>query len=382
MRIGIDCRTILDPESGESAGVGHYTYHLVDKLLDIDRDNKYVLFFDRRVGDAGFFKRENSEIKFFPFIEYKSFLPVAYSHFLVAAYVAREKLDVFHAPACTIPLAYTKSSVVTIHDMAIYYKPEWFPKQIFSTRVIVPQSVRKARKIIAVSDCTKQDIAKFMKAPEEKVVVVYNGVDSEIKNKKLVDSRKMLKDKFGVEEKFIVFVGTIQPRKNVMGLINAFDKLRGTEIFDNYQLVIAGKKGWNYEDIFKSIREMGLTKKVIFTGYVTSDDKKLLLANSSLFVFPSFYEGFGLSILEAQRVGVPVITSNVSSMPEVAGDGAVLVDPYDVDSIGRAIKKVLSESEFKSGLIKKGFENVKKFSWEKCARGTLEIYRGVVDNNQ
>lgn len=377
MRIGIDCRTILDPEHGEVAGVGHYTYHLIDKLLDIDKDNKYVLFFDRRVGDASFFKHKNSEIKFFPFIEYKSFLPVAYSHFLAAAFVSREKLDVFHAPACTIPLTYTKNSVVTIHDMAIYYRPDWFPKQIFATRVVVPQSIKKARKIIAVSDYTKQDVIKFMKVPEEKVVVVYNGVDSKVRIKKRVNDKKILTEKFGIKRKFIIFIGTIQPRKNVMGLVRAFNKLRGTEVFDNYQLVIAGKKGWNYKDIFKSIRELGLTKKVIFTGYVTLEDKKLLLAKASLFVFPSFYEGFGLSILEAQQAGTPVVTSNMTSMLEVAGDGAVLVDPYDIGLISKAIKKILSELEFKSELIRKGYENVKKFSWEKCARETLGIYQDV-----
>jgi len=379
MRIGIDCRTILDPERGEAAGVGHYTYHLIENLLKIDTKNKYVLFFDRRVGDAGHFKQRNSEIKFFPFIEYKTFLPIAYSHFLVAAYVSRERLDVFHSPACTVPLAYSKNSVVTIHDMAIYQNKSWFPGQIFSTRIVVPQSVKKAKRVISVSNYTKQDLVKFMQIPEERVTVVYNGVDIKIDERHSAESRKdYLKNKFGVEKKYVLFVGTIQPRKNVMGVIQAFDRLRGTSAYDDFQLVISGKKGWDNDDVFRAIRQFGLTKKVIFTGYITSSDKALLMRNASLFVFPSFYEGFGLSILEAQKVGTPVITSDITSMPEVADDGAILVDPYDIDALSKAMKKALTDHELRNSLIKKGYENVKKFSWEKCARETLAVYEEVV----
>lgn len=379
MRIGIDCRTILDPEHGEAAGVGHYTYNLVDSLLKIDTRNKYVLFFDRRVGDAGFFKKGNTEIKFFPFIEYKAFLPIAYSHFLAAAFVSREKLDVFHSPACTTPLAYYKNSVVTIHDMAIYQNKSWFPSQIFATRVVVPSSVKRSKRVIAVSNYTKQDLVKFMQVPEEKVTVVYNGVDIKIDERKSSEARReLLKNKFGIEKKYLLFVGTIQPRKNVMGIISAFDLLRGTSVFEDYQLAIAGKKGWDNDDVFKAIRQFGLTKKVIFTGYITSDDKALLMKNASLFVFPSFYEGFGLSILEAQKVGTPVITSDITSMPEIADNAALLVDPYSVEDISKAMKKALIDQVLRDGLIKRGYENVLRFSWEKCARETLAVYKEVV----
>lgn len=379
MKIGIDCRTILDPEHGEAAGVGHYTYHLLDNLLKIDPKNKYVLFFDRRVGDAGYFKRKNSEIKFFPFIEYKAFLPIAYSHFLAAAFVSREKLDVFHSPASTIPLAYTKNSIVTIHDLAIYQKKSWFPQQIFATRVVVPSSLKRAKRIISVSNYTKQDLVKIFKVPEERVTVIYNGVDIKNSERKSAETRReFLKNKFGINQSFILFIGTIQPRKNIMGIISAFDRLRGSSVFEDYQLVIAGKKGWDNDDVFKAIRKFGLTKKIIFTGYITSEDKSLLMKNASLFVFPSFYEGFGLSILEAQKVGTPVITSDITSMPEIADQAALLVDPYSVDEISKAIKKALTDQELCDSLIKKGYNNAAKFSWEKCARETLEVYKEVV----
>jgi glycosyltransferase involved in cell wall biosynthesis len=249
MRIGIDCRTILDPKRGEQAGVGHYTYFLVENLLKNDKKNQYVLFFDPKIGDAGHFKQKNAIIKFFPFIDYKKFLPGAYSHLLIAAYVERENIDVFHSPASTIPLAYSKKAVVTIHDLAIYHKPDWFPKgQKFSTRVAVPQTIKKAKKIIAVSEYTKKDLIKYFKVAEDKVEVIYNGVEpkKDIDNVKPDDPEK-IKNKFDIKQDFILFVGTIQPRKNIESLIKAFDRLRNSKEFENHQLVISGGKGWNYQ---------------------------------------------------------------------------------------------------------------------------------------
>lgn len=378
MRIGIDCRTILDPEHGEAAGVGHYTYNLVENLLSIDQKNRYILFFDRGVGDAGHFKKKNSEIRFFPFAQYKKFLPVAYSHFLVAGFIAREKLDVFHSPASTIPLAYGKNAVVTIHDLAIYHEPAWFPRQIFATRISVPKSLAHAKKIIAVSKHTKEDLIKFLKIPKEKIAVVLNGVEKR-KDLDLIDptDRQKIKEKFKIKQDFILFIGTIQPRKNIKGLVLAFDRLRRGEIFEKFQLVIAGKKGWDFEEVFEVIKEKKLSRKVIFTDWVTREDKIRLLNAASCFCFPSFYEGFGLSILEAFQQGTPVITSNITSMPEVAGDAAVLINPYSVDELSCALEKVLTDKSLRQKLIEKGYKQVKKFSWEKCARETLEVYKSA-----
>ncbi|MEW6407722.1 MAG: glycosyltransferase family 1 protein [Patescibacteria group bacterium] len=376
MRIGIDCRTILDPQKGEAAGVGHYTYHLVDNLLKIDKKNQYILLFDQGVGDAGYFKRKNSLIKFFPSREYKKFLPVVYSHLLCSAVLEREKLDVFHSPASTIPLCYSKNAIITVHDLAIYQNPKWFPRQIFATRVSVPQSLKKAKKIIAVSKHTGADLQKFLKVPKEKIAVVYNGVEARKDlDEVLPQDRQEICRKFGIKQNFILFIGTLQPRKNVEGLILAFDKLRNSEIFKNYQLVIAGKRGWGYKPIFEKTKKLTLTKKVIFCDYVSLEDKIRLLNAASVFVFPSFYEGFGLSILEAMRQGTPVITSNITSMPEIAGRAGYLIDPYKINSIAKGIKEVLTNQNLRQRMIRAGYAQAKKFSWEKCARETLKIYK-------
>lgn len=376
MKIGIDCRTILDPKSGEAAGVGHYTYNLVNQLLEIDKKNKYILFFDKGVGDAGNFKRKNSEIRFFPYREYKKFLPIAYSHLLIASFVSRENLDVFHSPASTIPLAYSKNAVITIHDLAIYKNPKWFPKQFFSTKVSVPKSLKKAKEIIAVSQYTKKDLIDILKISEKKIKVVLNGVEErEDLDKKDPEDRKKIKEKFNIKKDFILFIGTIQPRKNIAGLISAFDKLRGNKIFENYQLVIAGKKGWNYKSVFEKVRNKALTKKVLFTSYVSREDKIRLLNAASVFCFPSFYEGFGLSILEAMQQGTPVITSNITSTREIGNEAVLLVNPYKSSSIAQALKKVLGDENLRKSLIQKGYSHVKNFSWEKCAKETLDIYK-------
>lgn len=382
MRIGIDCRTILDPKRGEQAGVGHYTYFLVENLLRNDKKNEYVLFFDPKIGDAGHFKQKNVSIKFFPFVDYKKFLPGAYSHLLIAAYVEREKIDVFHSPASTIPLAYSKKAVVTIHDLAIYHNPDWFPKgQKFSTRVAVPQTIKKAKKIIAVSEYTKKDLIKYFKTPEDKIEIIYNGVEpkKDIDDVKPED-REAVKNKFDIKQEFILSVGTIQPRKNVEGLIKAFDNLRSSKIFENYQLVIAGGKGWKYNSVFKLVKELALTKKVVFTDYVTKKDKWSLLNAASVFVFPSFYEGFGLSILEAMQQGTPVVTSKITSMPEVAGDAGALIDPSDINDLAKGIEKVLTNDDYRDKLIQLGRKQANKFSWEKCARETLAVYEKINKN--
>ncbi|NQV12688.1 MAG: glycosyltransferase family 4 protein [Parcubacteria group bacterium] len=374
MKIGIDCRTILDPKHGELAGVGHYTKFLVENLLKIDSQNKYVLFFDPRVGDAESYKRKNVTIKYFPHLERKKYLPFVHSHLLIARFLQKQKLNLFHSPASTVPLAYPGKSVVTIHDLAIYHKPEWFPKgQKFSTRIAVPQTVRRASKIIAVSEYTKKDIIKYFGIPDDKITVVHNGVEEAPTTKNKEDVKK----KFNITQNFILSVSTLQPRKNIEGLIEAFDSLRSSSAFKDYQLVIAGNKGWNYESIFQLVKELALTKKVIFTGYISKNDKFSLLKEASLLVFPSFYEGFGLSILEAMQQGTPVVTSKITSMPEVAGEAGLLVDPYKEASMARGIKKVLTDEQLQQRMIKSGLIQAKKFSWRVCAERTLRVYQGI-----
>lgn len=399
MRVGIDCRTILNPGYGEQAGVGHYTYYLIKHLLKIDKKNKYVLFFDNLISKEAAEKliedSKNASIKFFPFHLYKRYLPFGYSQILTAVAISKEKLDLYHSPAYVVPLMYSGKTVVTVHDLAIFKHPEWFPKnrlggQFFSTKILVPQSLKKANKIIAVSENTKKDIQEIFKISAGKIEVIYEGVEKRFFPRKSEETCGVkeqicevnLKAKYGLKDNYVLFLGTIEPRKNILALIRAFFGLAkdDAKIRENYQLVIAGAKGWKYENIFKEIEQGRKKFKEIikYIGYIPAKDKFPLMRHAACFVFPSFYEGFGLPVLEALSLGVPTITSNVSSLPEVAGKAAVLVDPNKVSEIRGALKKVLTDQKLRENLSKEGIEQSKKFSWGKCAKETIKIYEKVL----
>lgn len=376
MRIGIDCRTILNPKSGERAGVGHYTYYLVKNLLKLDKKNEYVLYFDWRVQDTREFEQPNVKLKHFPFSQYNKFLPFAYSHMLITAYLMKEGLDVFHSPISSLPLTYPKKSIITVHDLAIYKNPAWFPSQIFSTKLLVPQSLRKADRIIAVSASTKKDLKEIFNVADKKIKVVYEGavINKILVNNKNIDSLS----KFKLWPNYMIFIGTLEPRKNIVTLLRAYKKLLDSgQQFKKYQLVLAGYKGYKNDEVFSEIRALKLDKQVKYIGYVTQNQKVELLKKAVCFIFPSSYEGFGLPILEAMALGTPVISSNVSSMPEVAGQAALLVDPEKEQAITAALKKLLSDKKLQASLKKRGIGQAKKFSWERSAAETLKVYESL-----
>lgn len=402
MRIGIDCKTILNPGYGEAAGVGHYTFFLVKNLLKIDKKNEYVLFFDNLLSkDAAeemIAGAPNVKIKFFPFHQYKHYLPLTFSHLLTANAIEKEKLDVFHSPAYTLPLAYKGKSVVTVHDLAIYKNPEWFPKkfligQNFSTKILVPKSLKKAEKIIAVSKNTKKDITDIFKINPRKVEVIYEGV--EFKSLPLkketacgVESEicfEDLKIKYGLKDDYVLFLGTIEPRKNIVALVQAFCGLiyKNKNLEKKYQLILAGARGWKYKNVFKEIeacqKKLGESGEIKYIGYVPGREKFSLMKGAACFVFPSLYEGFGLPVLEALSLGVPTITSDKSSLPEIAGQSAILINPEKGLEISSALEKILMDKNLRGELSKRGIVQVGKFNWNKCAEETLKVYEEVAN---
>jgi glycosyltransferase involved in cell wall biosynthesis len=402
MRIGIDCRTILNPGYGEAAGVGHYTFFLVSNLLRIDKKNEYVLFFDNLLSkDAAeemIEGAENVKIKFFPFHQYKHYLPFAFSHILTASALQKEELDIFHSPAYTLPLAYRGKSIVTVHDLAIYKNPKWFPRnflvgQSFSTKTLVPKSLKKATKIIAVSKNTKKDITEIFKINSEKVEVIYEGVEFRNLPGKLetacgVESEicfEDLKVKYDIKNNYVLFLGTIEPRKNIPALVHAFCGLisENKNLEQKYQLIIAGAKGWKYENVFKEIeacqKKLGARGEIKYIGYVPGREKFTLMKGATCFVFPSFYEGFGLPVLEALSLGVPTITSDKSSLPEIVGSAAILVDPEKKIEILEALKKILTDKNLQEEMGKRGVIQAEKFNWKKCAEETLRIYEETMN---
>ncbi len=373
MRIGIDCRTILNPKRGERAGVGHYSYYLIKNILAQDKKNEYVLFFDYRFQNTNEFRQKNVTIRYFPFSQYKKFLPFSYSHMLIAAFLSRENLDLYHSPANVIPYGYRQPSIVTVHDLAIYKHPEWFPRgQKFSISILVPRSLNRAWRIIAVSEATRKDIIKTFNISQDKIKVIYEGM---VDAKTAVDAEAM-KKKYKIPGKYLLYVGTLEPRKNLVELVSAYHQLiEKNKSLSKYTLVLAGHRGWKSGGIFKKIKKLKLGDKVHYVDYVPHADKLGLIKEATAFVFPSLYEGFGLPVLEAMSLGTPVITSNISSLPEVAGQAAILVNPKNEKSLVDAMKKVLTSAPTRKRLSTAGIEQSKKFSWRKCAQETIKVYR-------
>lgn len=391
MKIGIDCRTILNPDKGEGAGIGHYTYQLVRFLLKIDKKNNYLLFFDRSVQKRRLdkFKQENVVIKFFPFLQYSRLMPPGYSRFLSNAYLSREKLDVFHLPALSMPLAYRGNSIITAHDLAVYKFPDFYPgRQIASLKKIIPTSINRAKKIIAVSHATASDLNELFAVSPKKIEIIPHGVDKRFFKKSSAKEIQKLKRKLKIKGSYLLFLGTLDPRKNIFRIISAYERLRRSLSKDlknqktkktkellKIKLVLAGSPGFQYNQIKKRVQQSEFKKDILLPGYIESEAISLLFKGSEAFIFPSLCEGFGLPIIEAMASQTPVITSKISAMPEVAQGKALLVDPYNVYDIKQALLRILTDDKLKCGLIDKAKKYVQNYTWEKTARKTIEIYK-------
>ena len=379
MKIGIDARTILNPAEEEAPGIGHYASQLIRHLFEIDKKNQYVLFFDRRVNDRDIsqYKKAKVEIKYFPFHQYKKFLPGIYSEMLITASLKKEKLDVFHSPKHSIPSTYRNKNLITVHDLATFKHPKLFSrKRISQSKKALSATLKRCQKIIAVSESTKNDLNEIFKIPKRKIEVVYNGLDRIFFSPPREEEMRKVLNKYKVKGKYILFLGTLEPRRNIPRLLEAYASLKRKESLD-YQLVLAGKEGWLASEFKQMVSDFDLRKEVIFTGYVPPKELNSLIRKAEIFVSPSIYEGFGMPVIEAMACGVPVITSNVSSLPEIAGEAALFVSPYDIGGLAGTIRRLLRDKKLQVELKEKGQKQARQFSWPKCAQETLKVYEGL-----
>ena len=313
---------------------------------------------------------DNFEIK-----ELKWSFPM-WTQIRLAVEMLKNKPDALFIPAHILPQAHPKNSVVTIHGLEYEYFPVhypfWFRQYLrWSTKY----AVRHAAKTIAVSESTKNDLVKFYGAKESKITVVHHGV--EIQNSKFKNQND--NEKFKIKNPYLLYVGRIELKKNILGILDAYKILK-----EKYQiphgLILAGAPGYGYDKIKSALTEncsplqrRTVLRSVHELGYVSEAEKWELLRNANVFLFPTFYEGFGIPILEAQAAGAPVVASNNSSVPEVAGEAAFLVNPKNPEQIAQALYKIIDDKALCDKLMQSGYENVKRFSWEKCARETLKV---------
>ncbi len=358
MRIGIDTQTTL----GRKTGFGFYVSNLVDNLERIDKKNQYV--FLQPEGERDFSTPER----------------LIWDQVTIPKLAKQNDLDIFHQPCFSTPVFYRGKVVVTIHDLISvffgYNIPFW-SRQFFAKWM--PFTYRFADHLIAVSHHTKKDAIKVLGIPEEKITVIHEAADAKyhvIHDSKLI---KGVLHKYNLPENpFILHVGTLEPRKNLQFLVRAFALAKKDPSFVA-KLVITGKKGWYYEGLFTLVDELKLQEEVIFTGYVEDDDLPALYNAARIFAFPSQYEGFGLPPLEAMASGTPVISSNTSSMPEVVGDGGILLPPKNEQQWAEAMLSLMSDEKRWQVLRKNGLAQAEKFSWERCARETVAVYQKVAN---
>ncbi len=354
MTIGIEAERA---NHRQKTGVEHYAQQLIENLAKIDKENSYVLYL-RSKPQEWFLKLPNNfKVRVIPF-------PIFWTQLRISWELILHPVDVLMIPASALPIIHPRRSVVTIHDLAWLFYPKtftWFTRNFL--RLSTWFAVKSASRVISVSNATKKDLLEYYKLKENKVSVVYHGYD-------LVQS-----DEGGgkgivpVDSPYILFLSTLQPRKNLNGLIKAFRQLK-QELPDlPHKLVVVGKPGWKFESILKDIEAN--RDIVIYLNHVLEQDKALILKNAEALILPSFYEGFGMQILEAFAAGVPVATSNISSMPEVAGEAAVYFDPSNTTEIKNAIKNLLLDKSLADRLREKGKQRLVEFSWEKCAKETL-----------
>jgi len=378
MTIGIDIRFLA---KGTRSGIEEYTINLLSRLLSLDKNIKFKLFynaFNQVELDYDWLTLSNVELKKFRWPNRFVFDPAAKFLKLPKIDKMLGGCDVFFAPHFLLsPVSLSCRKIVTFHDLSFEYFPEFFSwrKRFWHSSLAPNQRALEADKIIAVSQSTKDDLMNLYSLSAEKIEVIYSGIEKRLEKKELTSEQKLsIRKKYNLPENFILYFGTLEPRKNLVGLIQAYEAFRQQATGNKkYSLVLAGNSGWLCDDIFVQAKKSNFAQDIIFTGFVDPGDKVYLYNLASLFVYPSFFEGFGFPPLEAMSCGVPVICSHTSSFPEVVGEAALMIDPYNFDEIAWAMKEVLGDNELRQDLIDDGLIRIKNFSWEKCAKETLEL---------
>ena len=380
MKIGVDIRVLMDKQY---SGVSEYTSILLRSILALDKSDEFCLFYnsarDMRAR-IGRFDHDNLKIC-------KTSYPNKIFNYCLQRYFAWPKLDrlvggsdIFWSPHINFSnFSKNAKNVLTIHDISFLRYPEFFSrrKNFWHRSLQIKKLVTQATAIVAVSENTRQDLIELLQVDPTKVHTIYSGVNPPAPLPGPEEERNFLK-KHALNSRFILYLGTIEPRKNVAGLIHAYNTFRDENInLVDIQLVLAGAKGWRSREIYRAWEESPYRRDIKFLGYVSNRQKELLYQKAEVFVYPSYYEGFGLPVLEAMDRGLAVITSNVSSVPEVVGKAALTINPYDINDIAKALELMINNQDLKADFIKQGKKQAELFSWQETARQYLRLFNSL-----
>ena len=369
MNIAVDGRVL----QGKTTGIGKYVDQVLSALSKIDKENSYYIFFNYKdISEVKNYGQnfQNVKVPFFKIILEQIWFPVLFRKY---------KIDLYFSPNHVLPIIKNSQTVVVIHDLAHLYFPQSLPKKAFwYYQTFIPGSLKRADRIIAISESTKSDIVKFFDIESEKIKVLYPGVEKKKFEAKISkEHRKKIRNKLNLSNDYLLTIGIFEFRKNYQRLIQAFNNI--AKRFPELKLVMAGPKSKDFPNIQRLVQQYNLSDRVIFPGYLRQEEIITLYQEAKLFVFPSLYEGFGIPPLEAMAAGTPVVASCTSSIPEVVGNAAVLFDPKKPEAISKAIIEVLKDKNKEKQLILAGKKrvNLSQFDWCEVGKKTLEIFQAL-----
>jgi glycosyltransferase involved in cell wall biosynthesis len=371
IHVGVNAHLLSLDQSYRSAGIHWYIHNLLEHLPEADPGLDYTVF----LRDRGYPERAGLRLRRSELPTHRPPVRFLWEQAVQPWAARRAGLDLLHCPAFVGPLMRTVPFVVTVHDLSFLFFPEGFRGGNRTyLRLLTAWSVRRARRVIAVSESTRQDLIRHYGLPADRVDVVYNGVDVAFRPLP-PEEVAAFRARQGLPERFLLFVGTLEPRKNIVRLIEAYARLPQPRS----QLMLVGGKGWFFDQVFLRVEELDLAGEVRFVGYIPAEELPWWYNAATALVYPSLYEGFGLPALEAMACGVPVVTSTTSSLPEVVGQAGILVEPTDVAALTAALHRVLQDAALRAKIRAAGLEQAARFSWAETARGTVKSYRRALE---
>ena len=355
----------------QRVGSGQVAFNLLENLEKLDHKNDYTILLPSPPLSDLPKEREGFRYKLIKPGRFKTLIGIP-----LAIYFSNQKPDLFFSPTQYIPRFINVKRVMTIFDLAFLHFPQMFTKKDFmQLKSWTEYSIKNCSHIITISKFSKKDITKTYGVDKDKVAVAYPGFDDKL-YRPISDHQKIssVLERFKISGKYVIFIGTIQPRKNLIRLMEATKRIEDIKVVVVGKTKGTGREGWMFDTVLGEPKKLGIEDRVIFTGFVPNEDLPYLIAGSEAFTLPSLYEGFGIPVVEAMACGVPVIISNVSSLPEIVGKAGLLVNPTSVDQIEQAIRTVLTDKKLKNKLIRLGLKQAKNFSWNKMARKVIKVF--------
>jgi glycosyltransferase involved in cell wall biosynthesis len=370
-RIGINAHLLSSDASYRRAGIHQYIAQLLRHLPLVDSDTHYVIY---TRATAEFAERAGFQLASSRWPTDQRIIRILWEQSAWPLLAARDKLDLLHSMAFVTPVLGRIPTIVTVYDLSFVHFPEKFPaSQRRYLRSQTARSVSSARRVITISEASRKDLHRFFAVPMDRIDVILPGVESHFRP--LPDSDVAeFRQRNGLPERFVLHVGTLQPRKNIPLLLDALARLQRQDV----DLVLAGAKGWFYDEVFRQVEELGLVSRVHFAGYVPDEDLPFWYNSAEALVFPSLYEGFGMPIVEAMACGTPVIAAETSSIPEAGGDAALYFDPSDSGDLAQQLTAVLDNKQMVREMRARGLAQAQRFSWQRAGIETARTYARVL----